>query len=127
MVMNRTVIKNIEGFQEVEKEKTQKRINEREASVRGRISERSWQLGEGVVWQNGLNHFWTPQDRAALVRRWHPQQGSLALLPFSTPCRDALIFLACGVGMMNAQVEIVLEGDFSWQNGSKGCQVFSKM
>ena len=95
--------------------------------MRGRISERSWQLGEGVVWQNGLNHFWTPQDRAALVRRWHPQQGSLALLPFSTPCRDALIFLACGVGMMNAQVEIVLEGDFSWQNGSKGCQVFSKM
>lgn len=48
-------------------------------------------------------------------------------LPFSTPCHDTLIFLACGVGMMNAQVEIVLEGDFSWQNGSKGCQVFSKM
>lgn len=115
------------GFQQAQMEKTQKRINEREGSMRGRINEWSWQLGEGVVRQNGLNNFWAPQDRAALMRRWHTQQGRLAPLPFSTPCHDALIFLACGVGMMNAQVEIVLEGDFSWQNGSKGCQVFSKM
>lgn len=50
------------------------------------------------------------------------------LAPFPTPpSHDALIFLACGVGMMNAQGEIMLEGDFSWRNGSKDCQVFSKM
>lgn len=44
----------------------------------------------------------------------------------SPPSHEVFIFLACGVGMMHAQMEIVLE-DFSWQNGCQGCQIFSKM
>lgn len=60
--------------------------------------------------------------------RWLHTQRGVRLPPFpSSPSHDAFIFLACGVGRMNARVEIVLEGDFSWQNGRKGCQVFSKM
>lgn len=116
--MNQMVTKNIECFQKAEKEKTQKRINEREEV------HDSWR---GSCWQNGLNPFWTLQDRVALMRWSRTQQGT-RLPPFPSPLsHDAFIFLARGVGMMNAQVGIVLEGDFSWQNGSKGCQVFSKM
>lgn len=65
-------------------------------------------------------------DRVANKMVAYAARHTLAPSP-TPPSRDAFIFLGCGVGMMNAQVEIMLEGDFSWQNGSKGCQVFSKM
>lgn len=66
------------------------------------------------------------QDRAANEVVAYTARHMLAPFP-TAPSHDAFVFLACGVGVMKAQVELMLEGGFSWPNGSKDCQVFSKM
>ena len=118
MKMNQMVIKSTECFQEAEREKTQKGIRERSERYCNWPRERLGEMAE------------TNADTARQSRTHETASCALGTCPHplpSPPSHAVFVFLARGPGMMNAQVEIVLEVDFSWQNGCKGCQICSKM